>query len=217
MILFAADNHFNQHCGRVLHEVLPESYDIRFYEDDWSGLETDWVDDCELLILNMISGACNVEAPSEKATAKVKQYLETGKPMLLLHAASAAFWQCDWWRPIVGWRWVRGNDPDGVVSSHHPVRPYTLDVAKCRHPLAAKLRSIELPSDEIYLNMEQTAPTVTLMNITTDEGTFPQAYVTENPWGGEIAGYIPGHRPEVVGHPDMVANVCALMDHLLES
>ena len=38
-------------------------------------------------------------------------------PLLLLHGSSAAFWHWDWWRRIVGYRWVRGNDPDGIPAS----------------------------------------------------------------------------------------------------
>ena len=30
--------------------------------------------------------------------------------MLLWYGSSAAFWQCAWWRSIVGFRWVRKED-----------------------------------------------------------------------------------------------------------
>jgi hypothetical protein len=63
--------------------------------------------------------------------------------------------------------------------------------------------------------LEQTCPTTTLLTTTIAEGTFPQAYVTTTPWGGRLAAYLPGHRPHVVAHPDMIANVRTLLDYLL--
>lgn len=216
MILFAADNHYGMHPGRVLHEQIADRYQIEFHEDDWSCLEQpDLAERYELLMLNMIADTCGVAPPPRSASGPVRAYLESGKPVLLLHGASAAFWQWDWWRPLVGFRWVRGEDPDGVATSTHPTREYALQRAKVRHPLAAALREIELPADEIYIDLEQTCPTLTLLETQTDEGTFPQCYETRTPWGGRLMGYLPGHAPEVVRHPDMVANCCTLIDNLL--
>ncbi|MBT3376108.1 MAG: hypothetical protein HN742_24700 [Lentisphaerae bacterium] len=216
MILFAADNHYGKHCGRVLNSQIKDRYSIEFHEDDWSCFETGGlIETYDLIILNLIAGACDIPPPSEQGEANVKAYLEAGGSMLLLHGASAAFWSCDWWRAIVGHRWVRGNDPDGFDASTHPRRPYRLDVAKCRHPLCTKLTSIDLPEDEIYINLEQTASTTVLMTTTTDEGTFVQAYETFTPWGGRILAYIPGHEKEVVGNEVMVGNCTVLIDDLL--
>ncbi len=36
MILFAADRHYDQHCGRHLREALDNAYDIAFHEADWT-------------------------------------------------------------------------------------------------------------------------------------------------------------------------------------
>jgi len=217
MILFAADRHYDQHCGRVLHQHLAPHYPLMsFHEDDWRCfLDPALPQRCKLLILHFISGACNIPAPDAAAEPLVRATLERGCPVLLLHSGSAAFWQWDWWRPIVGHRWVRPNDPDGFAHSTHPVRPFRLEVAKTRHPLARQLRAIDLPEDEIYTDLEQTCPTTTLLTTTIAEGTFPQAYLATTPWGGQLAAYLPGHRPHVVAHPDMVTNVRTLIDHLL--
>lgn len=218
MILFAADNHYDQHCGRVQCEALKGDYDVEFVEDDWSCFEQDGLADrYELLILNMISGVCDVPMPADACEANVRGYVEAGRPLLLLHGASAAFWQWDWWRPLVGFRWVRGSDPDGFPSSTHPVRPYRLHRAKCRHPLVAKLEEVDFPEDEIYTELEQTCPAVTLMATTTDEGTFVQCYESMADVPGRILGYIPGHRPDVVRHPANVHNLRVLIDDLLAS
>ncbi len=218
MILFLADNHYGTHPGRLLYECIKDDYDIDFVEDDCSCLDAGNLrGQYQLLILNMIGGCCDLPMPSAEAEAAMYAYVKGGGNLLLIHGGSAAFWQCDWWRPLVGFRWVRGDDTDGFAPSTHPVRPYTVTVAKCRHRLCGKLQEMDLPEDEIYINMEQTCPTVTLMETTTDEGTFPMCYEAMTPWGGgRILGYVPGHRADVVQHPHNVANCRVLVDDLLK-
>ena len=117
---------------------------------------------------------------------------------------------------MVGYRWVRGKDPDGFPPSTHPRRPYRLNLSKCRHPLCRRLHEIDLPEDELYIHMEQTCPVTTLMETTTEEGTFPQCYEARTPWDGTLIGYIPGHAAHVVKLDKMVANCRILMDYLLQ-
>jgi len=164
-------------------------------------------------MLNLIADTCDVPPPRSEAEPHVRAYVEAGGGFLLLHGASAAFWHWDWWRPLVGFRWVRSDDPDGVEKSTHPKRPFGVEAAKSRHPLGGQLQPVNLPEDEIYINLEQTCPALTLMTTTTDEGTFPQYYVCDTPYGGTVLGYIPGHKPEVVRNPKMVANCRTLMDY----
>lgn len=218
MILFAADRHYDVHPGKVLFQAIQDDYEIDFYEDDWSCFaQAGLKDRYDLLMLNMIAGTCDVPPPGPATEPNVRAYVEAGGDLLLLHGSSAAFWPWDWWRPLTGFRWVRANDPDGVPQSTHPKRPYTVRVAKTRHSLCAKLQEVSLPEDEIYIDLEQTCPTLTLMQTTTEEGTFPQCYLCTTPYGGSVVGYLPGHRPDAVGDPSMVANVRRLIDYLLST
>jgi hypothetical protein len=215
VILFASDNHYGAYPGRNLYEEIQASYDIEFREDDWSCFETTLSERYELIVLNMIAATCEVPQPSECAGRELRNYLLAGGSLLLLHGASAAFWHEAWWREIVGLRWVRPGDPDAVPKSSHPRRPYEVTVSRSRHPLCKKLKPVSLPTDEIYIHLEQTCPIYSLMETTTDEGTFVQAYESTTPWGGRILAYLPGHLPEVVRAPDMVHNVRVLLDDLL--
>ena len=107
MIDFFADNHYDAHPGRVIFEHLPERLRrrIRFDEDDWRRLETGgWIDDCELVVLHLIGGSCGVAHPGPGAERAMRAWCERGGDLLLLHGASAAFWQWPWWRTIVGRR-----------------------------------------------------------------------------------------------------------------
>lgn len=217
MIIFAADNHYDVHPGKTIYTGLKNSYkDMIFSEDDWSVfVKDDMKNKCSLLVLNMIAATCNVEPPDKEAEKEVRAYCEKGGNVLLIHGSSAAFWQWDWWRKIVGFRWVRGNDPDGVVPSTHPTRPYKVTISKSRHPLSAKLAEMDLPEDEIYINLEQVCPAMTIMETKTDEGTFVQCYESITPWGGKIIGFIPGHKPAVTGSEVYLSNIKVLIDYLI--
>jgi len=115
----------------------------------------------------------------------------------------------------VGLRWVREDDPDGFAPSTHPRQPYLVRVAKSRHPLCQLLQEAAIPEDELYVDLEQTCPIVTLMETTITEGTFPMCYETTTPWGGKIVGYIPGHAADVVRLHYNVANCRIIIDYLL--
>ena len=219
MIYFFADDHYNVHPGKVIFEHLPDDRKsgIRFFENDWTVLESaSWLNDCELLILNLIGPTCNLPHPGPGAEKAVRQWCEKGGNILMLHGSSAAFWQWEWWRNIVGFRWVRPNDPDGVEHSTHPNKPYRLTVSKTRHVLTKSLEEIELPADEIYINMEQVCPAMILMETHIEEGTFPQCTEAVSPWGGKLVNFIPGHAPEVTSNPKLIRNVETIIDYLLK-
>lgn len=219
MIYFFADNHFGTHPGKNIFEHLPAELQSRitFAEDDFLLLESgQWLDDCELLILNMIGTTCNLPHPGSGAEKAVKAWCEKSGNILLLHGSSAAFWQWDWWRQAVGYRWVRPNDPDNVEPSVHPKKPYTIRLCKTRHVLAQKLQSFELNTDEIYTNLEQTQPGMVLMDTFIEEGVFPQCMESLSPWGGKFMHFLPGHAPEEVRNAKLLGNIKLLINYLLE-
>jgi hypothetical protein len=216
MIYFFADNHYGARPGFHIYRELSLRYSIRFFEDDYSGLaDPAFASSCELLILNCIAGTGTAPPPGGDAESAVKAYCMSAKPMLLLHGASAAFSLWAWWRQCTGFRWVRPNDPDGVSPSVHPVRPYRIAPAKCRHPLMGTLTPIELPRDEIYTRLEQVNPAVVLMHTTIKEGTFPMLYESATPWHGRVIGFLPGHRPKVCSSAAIVSTAALCVDYLL--
>lgn len=219
MIYFFADDHYGMHPGRVLFEHLPPALRrrIRFVENDWRLLESgEWLGDCELLALNMIGGTCNLPHPGAGACAAVRQWCDGGGNALLLHGSSAAFWQWDWWRRIVGFRWVRPGDPDHAAPSVHPVAPYSLRCCKCRHALIGQLSPFSLPSDEIYTELEQVCPAMVLMDTVTESGVFPQCTENLTPQGGRFINFLPGHHPGTTSSPEFVRTVAVLINYLLE-
>lgn len=216
-ILLIADNHYGKHCAQHLQPAF-SGHELQFFEDDWSPLTSDCLlADFDLLALHTIAGTCNNPLPDERAELQVRRWVEAGRPLLLLHGSSAAFWHWPWWRELVGWRWVRPNDPDGIDPSTHPVRPYRLVPAKTRHPLAQRLSAMDIACDEIYINLEQVCPTWTIMETTTEEGTFPMVHAHHSPWGGAILGFLPGHAPQVTGDPELHQRLRCCLDWLFEA
>lgn len=219
MIYFFADDHYGVHPGKNIFEKLPEELKnrITFVENNWELLQSgEWLKDCELLILNMIGTTCNLPHPDENAEKAVKSWCENGGNMLLLHGSSAAFWQWDWWRKIVGFRWVRPNDPDGVPNSTHPVKPYSLQITKNRHPLSSKLVPFDLDTDEIYTDLEQVSPAMVLMDTFIEEGVFPQCFETVTPWNGKLVSFIPGHAPAATTNEYLIKNITEIISYLLK-
>jgi hypothetical protein len=218
MIVFLADGHWGSRAGFRLHERLKDAFDIRFAENSLAPLfEPGFPSACDLLVLHRITGTDNEQESGlpEGTEQALLDYLKTGKPLLLLHGSSAAFWRWPWWRRLAGYRWVREDDPDGGTPSVHPYREHTILPARSRHPLIARLSPIVLTEDEVYTRLEQTCPCVTLMETTIPEGTFPMAYECLSDWGGKVMGFIPGHKPESVDHPDLVRTVRLFMEYLL--
>ena len=186
--------------------------DLCFFEDDVSILsDSIAMDGCTLLILNLMVES---ELPAE-AEQHVKAYLERGGDVLLLHCGSAAFVQWAWWSPLVGLRWVRPGNSEGLEPSTHPVRPYRVATVNSGHPLSRELRDLDLPEDEIYIHLHQTSPVTVLMETETDEGVFPQCFEALTPWGGKMISFLPGHRSEIVTHSDFIFDVMRIINYTL--
>ena len=75
---------------------------------------------------------------------------------------------------------------------------------------------LDLPADEIYTDLEEVSPTMTLMETRIPEGTFPQCCEARTPWGGRVLSFLPGHIPEVTGSSDLLADIEILIEDLLE-
>ena len=73
---------------------------------------------------------------------------------------------------------------------------------------------MDFDTDEIYIYLEQTSPTIDLMETHYDGKRFVQAWITETPWGGKIIGFLPGHAQTVTSNPTFLSNLKVLIDYL---
>lgn len=215
VIYFIADGHFGKRPGHMIYQRLRGCCNMSFHENDWTALESpDFAQRCSLLVLNMIGETCDQPHPGPAAERGVREYVDKGGEILLLHGSSAAFWRWDWWRALPGLRWVRENDPDGFPASHHPVRPYSITRSKCRHPLTAMLQEMDLETDEIYVELEQTAPITVFLQTRIEEGTYPQCFQTVSPQGGRIVSFLPGHNETTFDNPQFMENIRILLTYM---
>lgn len=215
MIYFFADNHFGTRAGACWNDILQGRYPIAFFEDTWSGfLEPAFMERCDLLMLHCIGGTGPAPAPGSDIEAVVHAYVESGRPLLLLHGANAAFSNWPWWRSLTGFRWVRANDPDGARPSTHPIAPCRLEPAAPDHPLGRKLTPLELPTDEIYIDLQQTGPATVLMTTRIGDRLHPQLWETTTTHGGIITCFVPGHLPEVIRLAPMLQTITTLIEYL---
>ena len=83
MIYFFADNHFEARPGFHLYEKLKADFDIKFFEDDISALsKPGCLDDCSLLMVNMICGIGKLAQPGADIEAEVKKYFAKGRQLM---------------------------------------------------------------------------------------------------------------------------------------
>ena len=219
MIYFFADDHYGTHAGRCLYGQLPTELRDRtvFTENEWDLLESGrWVDDCELLIIHCIAGTCGQPLPSSGAETAVTAYLTRGGNVLLLHGSRAAFWHWAWWRRIVGLRWVRPNDPDGVMPSSHPHSPCRVVPVPSEHPLSKVLKPFDLEDDEVYIDLQEVSPVTVLMTTQIAGKTYPQCFETVTADGSRIVSFLPGHLETNVRNPTLSADVALLVKDLAE-
>jgi hypothetical protein len=217
LIYFFGDNHFGARPGYNLYEKIKGDFDIKFFEDDISILSKPGIlNDCGLLMINLICGLGKLPQPDMATETEVKRYCMSGKPLLLIHAGSAAFSGWSWWRKLTGLRWVRENDPDGMEPSVHPVKDYAVRRTGSKHPLTKELKGFELKDDEIYTKLAQTTEVDALLETNISEGTFPMAFVSKNEWGGEVIGFLPGHKPASFENSDMTGDISAIIKYLLK-
>ena len=48
-----------------------------------------------------------------------------------------------------------------------------------------------------------------------EEGTFPMAFISRNDWGGNVAGFLPGHKADAFENRSLVDNIGAIIEFLL--
>jgi hypothetical protein len=204
MILFLADGvHHRGLTAPALSQALslPHSFYTGTYEPFLQ-----YESECDCLLLHLIADCKGFAHAGKDVEQALQRYVASGRPIVLLHASSAAFTRWAWWRSLVGLRWVRANDPDGVAKSRHLKRPF--DVLPCS---GFELEPMLALNDELYIDLHPEGPVEVLMQA---EG-HPQVFRAKTPQGGAILSYLPGHTPETVMRQDYQNNLVYLIKSLL--
>jgi type 1 glutamine amidotransferase len=133
---------------------------------------------------------------SEKQRANLKDFVEAGKGLVVLHHALADFQDWEWWwKDVVGGRYVLKGE--GASSYKHDVELVVTPVAG--HPIVKGLAQMRL-LDETYKNVWH-RPDVRVL-LTTDEATSDKEIAWISPYDKSRVVVIgPGHGPETHNLP----------------
>ncbi len=217
LILFA-DRHYDSFPGRTQAALLRPLCELTYIEEDYSALIAALAaQPGAILAVNSIAATPgNLTVPSE-LEAPLRAHLAAKAPLWILHGGSAAFWPWAWWRQLMPLRWVRNGDPDNAPVSTHPVVPLLLTPTAFARAQLPALTEVQLPVDENYIQLAEQQPFDTWLTTTFDGVVYPQAYSATTPWGGALHGFIPGHKPESLAHPDYAKTFTTLATHWLRS
>jgi len=141
---------------------------------------------------------------TEETKSALRSWIESGKPVLMLHSSIGAY--RDWeefhkWCGLV-WEW-------GV--SGHPLRPCTLDATEAGRGLFPFIEAW-LPDDEIYVRLKHAANLEPLLTSEVDGETVTRAWINKD--FPNIAGFNPGHTDAIWRLPVVEQCLQGLLEHL---
>ncbi|MBX7072678.1 MAG: ThuA domain-containing protein [Pirellulales bacterium] len=119
-------------------------FDLRVVEDP-AFLESPALANYDVVLLNFED--YQRPNPGDKARANLQQFVESGKGVVLLHSACAAWNESPEFVTIAGRIWkegVSGNDPKGA---------FKVDVLKTENPIVKGLESYDT-DDELFYSLE---------------------------------------------------------------
>ncbi len=217
LVLFA-DRHYDAFPGRTQAALLRPLCDLTYIEEDYPALITALeARPRAIFAVNAIAGTPgNLTLPPE-LESPLHARLAAGAPLWVLHGGSAAFWPWVWWRRLMPLRWVRNGDPDGVPASTHPVVPLRLTPTTFARERLPGLAEVALPTDENYIKLAEHYPFETWLTTSHEGVVYPQAYSAVTPWGGALHGFIPGHTPDALAHPDYAKTFTTLATYWLKA
>jgi len=96
----------------------------------------------DAIVLNYLNWKC--PDPGEKARANLKEFIEGGKGLVIVHNACAAFGDWPEFKEIAGRAWNPNR-----VHGHDPYGPFTVEITGVDHPITKGMKSFET-TDELY-------------------------------------------------------------------
>lgn len=215
-VIYFADRHYDAFPGRAQAALLKPLCDLVYIEEDYAALIDalrNWPD--ATLAFNSILGTPgNLTAPAG-LEEPLRNHINRGAALWILHGGSAAFWPWSWWRQLMPLRWVRNADPDNPTPSIHPVVPFIITPTAYALEQLPALREVSLPTDEIYIRLAAQHPFDTLLSTCYDGVIYPQAYSARTPSGGALHGFLPGHKAECLTNADYISTFTTLAGYWL--
>lgn len=144
------------------------------------------------------------DAIGPAGAALLRNWVETGRPLGVLHCAVGAWRHWDEYHRWVGRVWVW----DGPAASRHPYEPTRLRVvAPGLWPLPWD--EAWIPQDEVFTHLGETAECVDVVVGEISSGASPQAWITRDHLN--VMTWVPAHRSDMWSLPVMRDGLRALL------
>lgn len=145
----------------------------------------------------------HTQADADETTrSTIKQWVESGRPLLLLHAALGAWPKWEEYGQWAGRVWAWGEN-----GSEHPHEASELCVIDEKFTRLSWQRA-KLPMDEVFIKLAQRAPVRDVVNVTIPQGTFPAAWISASK--PNVGVWVPGHRRDLWQVPAMRQGLAAM-------
>ena len=145
----------------------------------------------------------HTQADADETTrSTIKQWVDSGKPLLLLHAALGAWPSWEEYGQWAGRVWAWGEN-----GSEHPHEPSELNVTDGSFTRLAWQRA-KLPTDEVFIKLAQRAPVRDVIQVTIPQGKFPAAWISASK--PNVGVWVPGHRRDLWRVPAMRQGLAAM-------
>ena len=129
-------------------------FEVRISEDI-GILEAKSIHRYDVLIFNFRNNF-KIRDINEAARKNLLEYVSSGKGLLTIHFAVAAFQNWPEYRDLIGRKWVRKK------SGHQPRGPFKAVIASRDHPITKDLDDFEI-DDELYSKLEGDIPLTILV------------------------------------------------------
>ncbi|MEM1010778.1 MAG: Gfo/Idh/MocA family oxidoreductase [Planctomycetota bacterium] len=209
VLVYADDHHVDAATGisgrdGVLHAAAALGADeVRCAEADERGLVAADLDDIDVILLY------HTQRTSDATTRKLLgDWVESGKPLVVLHCGIGAFDDWPQFREWIGVHWVWGDETIAPGSGHPHV---PCDVVIDRPDLfPATWNQHWIPRDEVYVRLHESHPVDVIATAHLPDGEqSPAAWQAKA--HRNVSVWAPGHRADVFDLPVMVDGIAAMI------
>jgi type 1 glutamine amidotransferase len=172
--------------------------------EDPNDLASDKLGDYDVIVLHFMNW--EVPDPGPKARANLKNAVQNGTGLVLVHFACGAFQEWPEFVKLAGQVWdpkLRGHDPHGK---------FTVKITDNRHPVMKGMKDFETV-DELYTCLAGETPIKVLATARSkvDDKDYPMAFVL-NCGKGRVFHSVLGHDVQALDNPEvgrLYRNACA--------
>jgi type 1 glutamine amidotransferase len=180
----------------VLAEVLKKDprMQVRVVEDP-HFLDSSALHRYDVVVLHFMNW--EKPSPGAKARANLREFVDGGKGLFVVHFACGAFQDWPEFRNLAGRVW------DPKARAHDPRGPFRVSITNAEHPITRAMQSFET-DDELYtcLTGERPIEVLATARSKVDGKEYPMAFVL-NYGKGRVFHSLLGHDVKAINNPNV--------------